>query len=387
MISNVGILDQVTQEFLTTLTKDGHAIQVAAGHLFYYLVIIQLALTALWMTIAGESLQNFFSRIVQLCVSFGFFYTLIQLGGQWLPDILNGFIQLGQTGGVQSIDPSSIIDQGASISGAIFKAFFGWGLLDHPFVSLVGGVVCIAILILYALMAAELTIVLVKSYLVVSLGGLFFAFGASDFTQAMSKKFFNAVIGLGLNLMSLYLLLGVGENIGAQWASMTEQAAAQNQLMPMLIILAAVIVYYMILKNVPQFIAGLSGVGGFRNYGEAAVGSAINAGTSGMNLMLNASSKVGGAARGLTQTTMAGHKVAQSMQHAFGQHSGNPVKGISSALSTAAKHTGSAVCNTVKDLATQENRHQTTGQKFNHHLSNQLQHLTKNKGESDVSPK
>ena len=257
--------------------------------------------------------------------------------------------------------------------------------MDHPFVSLVGGVVCIAVLVLYALMAAELTIVLVKSYLVISLGGLFFAFGASDYTQAMTRNYFNAVIGLGLNLMSLYLLLGVGQNIGTQWAAMTQQAASQNELMPMLIILAAVIVYYMILKNVPQFIASLSGVGGFRNYGDAAVATAINTGTSGMNMFLDAGSKVGGAAQMLTQATMAGHKVMQGAQHAYGQHPGSPIQGLSNVLSTAAKHTGSAGFNTVKDLAIGQNKHQTAGQKFNHHLGNKLKDITKNKEESNES--
>ena len=43
--------------------------------------------------------------------------------------------------------------------------------------------------------------------------------------------------------------------------------------MPMLVILSAVIVYYLIIKNIPPFVAGLSGVGGFRNYGDAAVAS------------------------------------------------------------------------------------------------------------------
>lgn len=383
MISNTGILDQVTQEFLQALTKDGHAIQAAAQHIFYYLVVIQLSLSALWMTLAGESLQSFFSRMVQLCFSFGFFYGLLQLGGHWLPQILNGFIQLGQTGGVQSIDPSSIIDQGASISGTIFKAFFGWGLLDHPFVSVIGAIVCIAILVLYALIAAELTIVLVKSYLVVSVGALFFAFGVTDFTQAMAKNYFNAVIGLGLNLMSLYLLLGVGEHIGSQWAALTQQAAAQNELMPMLIILAAVIVYYMILKNVPQFIAGLSGVGGFRNYGEAAVGAAINAGTSGTNLLLNASGRVGGGIQGIAQTTMAGHKIAQAAQHGFNQHSGNPIRSATSAFSSAVRHSGAAAFNTVKDVTMQENRHKSTGQKFNHHLNQKLEKSLKPEGDSN----
>jgi len=111
-MATMGILDQVTQEFLTSLNRDGFLIQAAAKRLFYYLVMIQLALNALWMTVAGESLQGFISKLVQLAFSFGFFYALIQFGDQWIPQILNGFIHLGEVAGITSLDPSSIVDQG-----------------------------------------------------------------------------------------------------------------------------------------------------------------------------------------------------------------------------------------------------------------------------------
>ena len=284
---------------------------------------------------------------MQLSFSFGFFYTLIQLGGQWIPQLLNGFIQLGQSACITSLDPSSIIDQGLSISGAIFKGFFDWGLLGHPWVSLVGATVCISILVLYGLMAAELTIVLVKSYILVATGSLFFAFGASDYTQDMAKSYFRATIGLGLQLMSLYLLLGVGQNIGSEWETMTELAAKNHELMPMFVILAAVIVYYMILKNIPPFIAGLSGIGGFRNYGDTAVSTAINAGTSGASSLLRANAMTGKGIQGLAQFgTGAGHTLSGGFQE-FKQGS-NFAHGIYRAATTMGHNLGSATANTVK---------------------------------------
>src|SRR3989338_2207807 len=167
VVNHAGILDQVTQEFLSAFQNDGTLFEQAGKHVFFYLCVIQLSLSAIWMVIAGESLQSLVSRITQLCFMFGFFYGLIQLCSTWVPDVINGFIQLGQQGGVQSLDPSSIINQGISISSAIFQGFFNWGLLGHPFVSLIGAIVCLAILVIYALIAAELTIILVKSYVIV----------------------------------------------------------------------------------------------------------------------------------------------------------------------------------------------------------------------------
>lgn len=366
-----GILDQVTQQFLTALHHDSRLIQHAAEMLFYYLATIQLALSALWMTLAGESLQRFVTRLIQLIFSFGFFYGLIQFGGQWIPQLFNGFIHLGQLAGVTSLDPSSILDQGMCISGAILKGFFGWGVLGHPWVSVVGGIICLSIVVLYGFMAAELTLVLVKSYILIAIGGLFFALGASDYTQDMIKNYFRAAIGLGLQLMSLYLLLGVGQNIGAEWASMTTLAAENHELMPMFVILAAVIVYYMILKNIPVFIAGLSGIGGFRNYGDAAVGMAINAGMSGVNALSNVKDLAGKGIQGLAQLVTGFGHAGTSGSQGFKQGS-HVVSGIAKGAMNLGSHLASATANTVKNMAMRQKQHLSTGQKFNHHMANKV---------------
>lgn len=380
MVASTDILDQITQEFLNVFKHDESIIQSAAKNLFYYLVIIQLALSAIWMTLAGESLQRFLTRMVQLAFSFGFFYALIQFGGEWVPNILNGFISLGQQGGVSSLDPSSVINQGVSISGAIFKGFFGWGLLGHPFVSLIGAAVCVGVIVLYALIAAELTIVLVKSYVIVAMGGLFFAFGASDYTREMSKNYFKTAIGLGLNLMVLYLLLGVGQNIGAQWADLTNSAAQNHEMMPMLVIAGAVIVYYLIIKNIPAFIAGLAGVGGFRNYGDAAVGAAVNAGMTSANTLMRAKAMMGKGVYGATQTGLAGASVFKSAAQGFNQGSGG-IHNVGSAIKNAGSKIGSAGANTIKDVATRNNQHLSAGQKFANHLAKKCQY------DSGSSPK
>jgi len=379
MAVDAGILDQVTQQFIAALRRDAVIIQSAAKSLFYYLVLIQLVLSALWMSFAGESLQRFVVKLVQLAFSFGFFYSLIQFGGEWIPNLINGFIELGQKTGVQSLDPSSIVSQGMSISSAIFKGFFNWGLLSHPFVSLVGAIVCIAVLILYGLMAAELTIVLVKSYIVIALGGLFFAFGGSDVTRSMAKNYFQSAIGLGLQLMTLYMLLGVGQHIGSTWAQMTAEAANHHALMPMLVILCAVIVYYMILKNIPPFIAGFSGVGGFRNYGDAAVGMAINTGMSGARLLSRTAGMTGGAAQGLGQLGVAGKHVINSAAPFQAKHpiqgSGNQLSGFSrvrAGIQSATRNIAGAAGNTVKDMVMKKSPNMSFGQKFNRHIANKI---------------
>ncbi len=374
MAIDAHILDSVTQEFLKPIRYDAVIIQAAARELFYYLVTIQIALSSIWMMINGESLSRYFAKLVEFSFNFGVLYALILYGGQWIPDLINGFINIGQHAGIESLDPSSILSQGLSISWAIFKAFFDWGLLKHPFVAMTAVFLCIGIMVMYAFIAAELAVILVKTYVTVAVGSLFFAFGASDYTSGMTKRYLGAAIGLGLQLMTLYLLLAIGQNIGADWALKTHMAAQKHDLIPMFIIMGAVIIYYLLIKNVPTFVAGLSGVGGFRNYGDAAVGMAINAGMTAASAVSSGANLAGKLIAGKVQATQGMAHILKSGMQAAGQGNSfgqSAMSGLKHGLSTL----GVGTANTVKDLATRQNQNKTLGQKFNLHAANKVKNL------------
>ena len=255
----VQIIDQMTHEYMDLLRHHMSIINMTATRLFYLLAVIQLTLSALWITITGEPLQRFLSQMVQLTFSFGFFFTLIEYGGEWIPAIFNGFIDLGQETGVQSLDPSSIIEQGIAIAGGIAKGFLKLGMLTHLFIGIVGSIICLIVIIIYALIAAELTLVLVKSYILVATSGLFFAFAAHDATRPVLINYFRTVLGLGLQLMTLYFLLSVGQQIGITWAKLAVTSYNNHNLAIMFTVLSAVIIYFLILKTIPVFVANIAG--------------------------------------------------------------------------------------------------------------------------------
>lgn len=363
------ILDQVTLQFLAALKQDAGFLQHTAKKLFFDLALIQLTFSALWMSFTGTSLQNMLVRLVQLMLGFSVLYACIESGREWVPLIINGFIQIGQQSGLQSLSPSAIIGQGLSISGAMLKAFFGWGVMKHPFVAMIGSINCIAVIVLYALLAAELVIILVKSYVLVALSSLFFALGANQATRTMTMNYTKTVLGIGLQLMTLYFLLGVGQSIGSDWAAMTLRAAEQHEMTPMLAILSAVIVYYMVIKNVPAFIAGLAGVGGFRNYGDAAVAATLGGAMQSKRLFGHTGQKTvglgqagGQIAKALSQSTKAGLRGNQDMS----------LGNIASATGTATGALAKATLRSSKDWMMKQNRHYSLGQKVNHHLANSI---------------
>ena len=163
MSLDAGLIDQVTNEFLNAFRNEAAHIKTAATSLFYYLTVIQLVVSTLWMTVSGESLQKMFTRWLGMAITFSIFYACILNGGHWIPALLNGFIQIGQGGAIQSIDPGSVLDQGFSIAGGIMKGLATWRVLSFLVVVLFACVASISVLIIYAFIAAELAIMLVKT--------------------------------------------------------------------------------------------------------------------------------------------------------------------------------------------------------------------------------
>lgn len=364
---STGILDQVLQEFLQALQHDYTRIEELAKGLFYYLAGLQIAISAIWLMFKGDPIEATV-KTIQIFFTISVFYTLVLFGGSWMPQLINGFISIGTTSsGINSLTPSSVMGQGVSIGFAIIDNFSHWGWITHPFGSLLTCAILIAIIILYALLAAEIAIILIKSYVLISLSGLMFAFGANEAVRPIAMNYFKAVIGIGLQLLVFYLIMGVGVQIGHDWATLIGQAAKQHELKPFLVVMAGVIVFYMVVKNVPPFIAGLSGIGGFRSYGDAAVGSAMTAGGVGARAAMSAATMGTGGAAGIAQAGKGAFQAAASM--AQGAKSGMRAHHVAG---RSAMNVGASVGGSIKDSVMKANQHMSFGQKFNAKMSQRM---------------
>ncbi|MBN1683991.1 MAG: P-type conjugative transfer protein TrbL [Gammaproteobacteria bacterium] len=306
---STGILDQVLKEFLKALQSDYARIEMFAKGLFYYLAGIQIVMSGIWLMFKADPIEASV-KTIQIFFTITVFYTLIQFGGTWMPQIINGFISVGaNSSGITSLTPSAVLDQGVSIGFAIMDNFSHWGWVTHPFGSTLSCFILVIIIVLYALLAAEMVILLVKSYVLVSLSGLMFAFGANEAVRPIAMNYFKSVIGIGLQLLTFYLIMGVGVHIGHDWATLIGQAAQAHELKPFLVVLAAIIVFYMIIKNVPSFIASLTGIRSFRNDNAASVGCAMIA-----TAMVGTRPAVRTEARGVTATQTGIQLAESSMQ-------------------------------------------------------------------------
>jgi len=270
-------LNGITHEFLTGFHHFAITLTGYAMHLAYLLAGITLTITVMLMVLQGDDLNKVFAKLIQSCLLFGLFFGLISLCGTWIPDILNSFMQIGgKASGIAGLSPNSVFSVGADISltllsSSMHVAFF------HLATALILIVCAFFVLIIYAFLAAEIAINLVKAYALVAVGPIIFALGNSDFTRSCVTNYLQKVIGMGINLMMLYVIIGIGKTMGEQWLAYFKNASMNDDLIMsgVIPVVGGLIVLYLIMKNIPAFIAEISGAGGFRNYGDAAIAAAV----------------------------------------------------------------------------------------------------------------
>jgi len=285
------ILDQITNEYLAKFQAIFGAIFQTAQHLFFYFAVIQISVIALFYTLNRESLGDMASELIKKGLVIGIFLTAMNNAGTWFPLIINFFIDLGaNSSGIQTLDPSSVAGQGLSISAGILRAIGVWGFFETPLGTLLGGVSCIAISLFYGLIAAELAITLIESYCLIAMSPMFMAFGANKFTQTYAMNYLNTAISLGVKLMVLYIVIGVGSTLGKDWSQIATTAANTRNFTGFLEILVAAMIYFLVAKRVPSFIAQIISGMSMNSGADAAAGAVMTAASVGATAIGHAKS-------------------------------------------------------------------------------------------------
>ena len=227
--------------------------------------------------VQGDDLSKMVSKLLQTGLLFGLFFGLIHLGGTWIPEVLNSFMAIGaKASRLQGLSPNSVFLVGANIAGKMFSMIWKVGFTHIP-TALLCMFTGFFLLIIYCFICAELTVNLVKTYALVAVGPIIFALGNSDFTRSAVTNYLQKIIGMGLHLMILYVLVGVGVSLSNKWILLFQKAQGAEDFVIQTIVpvIGGLIVLYLVIKNVPAFIATISGAAGFRNYGDAAIAASM----------------------------------------------------------------------------------------------------------------
>jgi type IV secretion system protein TrbL len=229
-VSGEGILSGLALQFQTATASWGTTALGYARDLFFSLVAIEMAWSAVTYILQKDSLPDFIAALALKLLSVGFFFILLQpdYGPAWINDVITSFMQAGSAIGGQTVfgptDPSAIFNCGTDIAGAMMASLsergFTLNLLGVLEAYLTALLCALGVTIAFAVVAGQLLVTLIESYIVIG-GGLFFlGFTGSRWTLVFGEKYLGYIFSVGIKLFMLELIVGLGYNMGRQWAAL-----------------------------------------------------------------------------------------------------------------------------------------------------------------------
>lgn len=326
-LSNSGLLTDIANRYQSAAASWAGYIMARATWLYWVLVMISMVWTGGMMAIKGAGIQEFFAEFVRFIMFTGFFWWLLVSAPTFVPGIYSSMATIGSTASGLGSDlrPSGIVDVGFMLLNSVLANSSGWEPID----SLFGFVMALVILVVLALTAVNMVVLLVSGWIVGYAGIIYLGFGGSRWTSEMAVSFYKTVLAIGIQLMTMILLVGIGKTfLDDYYAKM----AAGIDLKEMAVLMVACLLLLVLVNKVPPLMSSIAssnvGMSGLGSYGSGTALAA--AGMAGAAAGMGASMMAAGAAN------IAGG--ASAIKAAFSQASAN----VSAGADVMAKAAGAA---------------------------------------------
>jgi type IV secretion system protein TrbL len=235
-----------------------------AQQLFLMLALIEFGLGAiLWMT-QGRDVDQIGGGLFRKIMWVGFMYAVLLYADTWIPAVLNSFAQAGSdASGVPTLNPGQVVQQGLWLAAKMLWEMAPWGLLSHPVSLIVGLVSALGVVLSFFLIALQLMMTLIESYIVMGASVLLLGFAAFRGTATISERYLSYVVAVGIKLFVIYLIIGAGATLAPLWGALIYAESMQTFQVP-LAVLCAAMAYGVVAWHVPSVAASaISGTVGF----------------------------------------------------------------------------------------------------------------------------
>lgn len=293
-IDDTGVLNDVTNRFLVQSATWGAVITKYAGWLFWMLATISMVWTFGMMALRKADTGEFFAEFVRFTVTTGFFWWLLSNGPAMAMDIINSLREIGAEAGRldKALSPSSPISIGFNI---VKKAFSGLSWV-HPIDNLAIVLISAAIVLAMAVVAANILIALVTAWVMAYAGVFILGFGGGRWTSSMAIGYFKAMLGIGMELLTMTLLVAIAISVIDGFYKDLDSSSVYE----LLIVFCVCAVLALLVSKIPSRVAALSGggLGAGAGVGTIVSGAAMAASavaTGGAALAAGAATVAGGA--------------------------------------------------------------------------------------------
>jgi len=240
----VGTLDQIVTEFQQRSAGWEATLRSFALNTFAILATIELAWAGIRLAFRGADVSEWLAEVVNQIFFLGFFLALLENSVTWCQAVVTSFRQAAGAAGGQGIAPSDVFASGVELAQKVMSHVTLW----DPGASaglIISGLVIEAC---FALIAAFMVLALVESYLIISMGVIFMAFGGSRWTKDVAVSTIRYTLSVGARLFVLQLLVSIGDGLITTWAAQFQDLTSAS----LCILVGCSIVMLALVKVMPE---------------------------------------------------------------------------------------------------------------------------------------
>jgi type IV secretion system protein TrbL len=228
-----------------------------AQSLFAVLAALELAISAIQWGLHHTPHDQILASLVRKLLLLSFFWTLIAFFPDWVPRIFKGFEEAGRTvSGLSQVSPSAVIDEGIDLCVQFTVSSFKQGFLANALGNFLTPYLVVILFLAYVSIAAQLVIVLVESFIVVSGGALFLGFAGNRVTADFADNYILYSFHVGIRVFFLYLLTAGGGALHQSWLDTLKAGSVLPlNLRPYFQVLGGVLIYALMVWRIPHTVA------------------------------------------------------------------------------------------------------------------------------------
>ncbi len=269
LAQSANTLDQIVDEFRLRSAGWEATLQGFAINTFGILASIELAWAAFRLAFRGSDVSEWLAELVNQILFLGFFYALMENSVTWGTAIVSSFREAASAAGGTGIAPSNVFAAGVTLAGKVMSQMSLWS----PAASVVLAIAGLVIEVCFALIAAFMVLALIESYLIISMGVIFMAFGGTRWTKDFAVSTVRYTVSVGAKLFVLQLLVSIGTGLITQWAQTFNDVTANS----LCILVGCAIVMLALVKVLPETMQRIVNGSSMAN-GSALVGAAAAVG-------------------------------------------------------------------------------------------------------------
>ncbi|WP_039456274.1 P-type conjugative transfer protein TrbL [Candidatus Jidaibacter acanthamoebae] len=332
------ILDSIAENYKQGSLEWYTSLFNVAQQLFTILATIEIAWTAIIWVLEKDEFRSLTAALIKKIMSIGFFYALLINADVWIPSIIDSFILAGALAGKQSItgfSPSQVLDTGLKTTYLMIKEMHISGITETITVGVTVMIASVIVIFAFAVIAAQLLIALIESYIVISGGVIFLGFGGSRWTTDFAQRYISYAFAIGVKLFVMYLLIGIGQAQVNQWPESLKPINVNT----VLTVMGSSLVYMFLVWQIPSMAASI--LSGSPNI---TAGNAASTIASSGAMMIGGASAIGAMGSGSIKSMGGLASAANSAWETarFDNFSNSPFGGDKSSMSHGVKQFGSA---------------------------------------------